>query len=57
MGFLGVAAIAVPTISEGSSEAIGFLMALVAVVCYGFAITGSEPYRWVSGVAMLMAKP
>ena len=21
------------------------------------AITGSEPYRWVSGAAMLMAKP
>ncbi len=37
VGFLGIVAIALPSFSEGSSEAIGVLMALLAVVCYGVA--------------------
>jgi drug/metabolite transporter (DMT)-like permease len=56
VGFLGVAAIAVPTISEGSSEAIGFLMALVAVLCYGFAINIAAPLTQRYGSLPVMAR-
>ena len=45
-----------PTISEGSSEAIGFLMALVAVVCYGFAINIATPLTQRYGSLPVMAR-
>jgi drug/metabolite transporter (DMT)-like permease len=56
VGFLGVAAIAFPSISEGSSEAIGFAMALVAIVCYGFAINIAAPLTQRYGSLPVMAR-
>ncbi len=56
VGFLGVAAIAVPSISEGSSEAIGFVMALVATLCYGFAINIATPLTQRYGSLPVMAR-
>jgi drug/metabolite transporter (DMT)-like permease len=43
VGFAGVAAIALPGAAEGSSEAIGVALALLATVCYGFAINIAAP--------------
>ncbi|MGZ5298866.1 MAG: DMT family transporter [Actinomycetota bacterium] len=56
VGFLGVVAIALPTISEGSSEAAGFLMALVATVCYGVAINIATPLTQRYGSLPVMAR-
>lgn len=56
VGFLGVAAIALPSISEGSSEAAGFLMALVASVCYGVAINIAAPLTQRYGSLPVMAR-
>ncbi|MGZ6544252.1 MAG: DMT family transporter [Actinomycetota bacterium] len=56
VGFLGVAAIAAPSISEGSSEAIGFLMALLATLCYGFAINIATPLTQRYGSLPVMAR-
>jgi drug/metabolite transporter (DMT)-like permease len=56
VGFLGVAAIALPSISEGSSEAAGFLMALVASVCYGIAINIAAPLTQRYGSLPVMAR-
>jgi drug/metabolite transporter (DMT)-like permease len=56
VGFLGVAAIAFPSISEGSSEAAGFAMALVAIICYGFAINIAAPLTQRYGSLPVMAR-
>ncbi|MGZ5212570.1 MAG: DMT family transporter [Actinomycetota bacterium] len=56
VGFLGVVAIALPTISEGSSEAAGFLMALVATACYGVAINIATPLTQRYGSLPVMAR-
>ncbi|MEO8422710.1 MAG: DMT family transporter [Actinomycetota bacterium] len=67
VGFLGIVAIASPSSSEGSSEAIGVLMALAATVCYGVAINlttpltqryGSLPvFARVIGIAAILTLP
>jgi len=56
VGFVGIAAIAVPTIGEGSSEALGVLMALLAVVCYGVAINVAAPVTQRYGALPTMAR-
>ncbi len=56
VGFLGVAAIALPSISEGSSEAAGFVMALAATVCYGVAINIATPLIQRYGSLPVMAR-
>ncbi len=43
LGFAGVGAIAAPALAAGTSEAIGLLMLVVAVVCYGFAVNIAAP--------------
>lgn len=43
VGFAGVAAIAAPSLAEGSNEALGVLLVLVAVGCYGVAINIAAP--------------
>jgi drug/metabolite transporter (DMT)-like permease len=43
LGFAGVGAIAAPALAAGSSEAIGLLMLVLAVVCYGFAVNIAAP--------------
>ena len=43
VGFAGVAAIAAPSLTEGSNEALGVVLVLVAVGCYGVAINIAAP--------------
>jgi drug/metabolite transporter (DMT)-like permease len=56
VGFLGIVAIALPSLREGSSEAIGVLMALLAVVCYGVAINIVTPLTQRYGSLPVMAR-
>jgi len=56
VGFLGIVAIALPSFREGSSEAIGVLMALLAVVCYGVAINIVTPLTQRYGSLPVMAR-
>jgi drug/metabolite transporter (DMT)-like permease len=55
-GFCGVVAIALPTVTEGSSEAVGVALALLAVVCYGFAINIAAPLTQRYGSRPVMAR-
>jgi drug/metabolite transporter (DMT)-like permease len=55
-GFCGVAAIALPTVAEGSSQALGVAFALLAVVCYGFAINIAAPLTQRYGSLPVMAR-
>lgn len=56
VGFVGIAAIAVPTIGEGSSEALGVLFALLGVACYGVAINVAAPVTQRYGALPTMAR-
>ena len=56
VGFLGILAIALPSFTEGSSEAIGVLMALLAVICYGIAINIVAPLTQRYGSLPVMAR-
>lgn len=57
VGFLGVTAITVPSISDGwSSEAVGLVMALVATICYGVAINIAAPLTQRYGSLPVMAR-
>ena len=44
-GFVGVIAIAIPTMSEGHSSVVGVLMILFALLCYGFALNIAAPLQ------------
>jgi drug/metabolite transporter (DMT)-like permease len=55
-GFLGIAAIALPSLSEGSSEATGVAFALIATICYGFAINIATPLTQRYGALPVMAR-
>jgi drug/metabolite transporter (DMT)-like permease len=56
VGFLGIVAIALPSFSEGASEAIGVLMALLAVACYGVAVNIVTPLTQRYGSLPVMAR-
>lgn len=56
VGFVGVVAIALPSMSEGSSEAAGVLMALLAILCYGLAINIAAPLTQRYGSLPVMAR-
>lgn len=56
VGFLGIAAIALPSLGEGSSEAIGVVLVLLATVCYGFAINIAAPLAQRYGALPVMAR-
>jgi drug/metabolite transporter (DMT)-like permease len=56
VGFGGIAAIALPTLTEGSSEATGVLLALLATVCYGVAINIAAPLTQRYGSLPVMAR-
>jgi drug/metabolite transporter (DMT)-like permease len=56
LGFGGMVAIAAPAIGEGTSEAIGVLMLLIAVVCYGIAINILAPPAQTYGSLPIMAR-
>jgi drug/metabolite transporter (DMT)-like permease len=56
LGAVGVAAIAVTTAGEGSSQALGVAMVLAAVVCYAFAINIVAPLQQTYGSVATMAR-
>ncbi len=56
LGSAGVAAIAISAAGESSSEAIGVVMLLVAVVCYGIAINIAAPLQQRYGSVPVMAR-
>lgn len=55
-GFAGVTAIAGPSLAEGSNEALGVLLVLAAVVCYGVAINIAAPLTQRYGSVPVMAR-
>jgi drug/metabolite transporter (DMT)-like permease len=56
LGFAGIAGIALPRVSEGSSEAIGVALVLLATVCYGVAINIATPVTQRYGSLPVMAR-
>jgi drug/metabolite transporter (DMT)-like permease len=56
VGFAGVTAIAGPSLAEGSSEALGVLLVLAAVGCYGVAINIAAPLTQRYGALPVMAR-
>ncbi len=56
VGFAGVVAISLPTVGEGSSEALGVMLVLAATLCYGFAVNIAAPVQQRYGSMPLMAK-
>lgn len=56
IGFSGIAAIALPSLSAGSSEAIGVILALVATVCYGLAVNIAAPLTQRYGALPVTAR-
>jgi len=67
VGFVGVIAIAIPTMTEGHSSIVGVLMILFALLCYGFALNiaaplqqqyGALPVLWrTQAVALVLTLP
>jgi drug/metabolite transporter (DMT)-like permease len=67
LGFLGILLIALPSLGEGSSEAIGIVLILVALTCYGISLNlvvplqqkyGSLPvFRRAQVVGVLLTVP
>jgi drug/metabolite transporter (DMT)-like permease len=56
LGFVGVAAIAIPAAGEGSSELLGVAMLGVAASCYGIAINLVVPLQQRYGPLPVMAR-
>jgi drug/metabolite transporter (DMT)-like permease len=56
LGFAGVVMIALPAAGEGSSQAVGVVMIVAAVVCYGLAINVVAPLQRRYGSARVMAR-
>jgi drug/metabolite transporter (DMT)-like permease len=56
VGFLGVVLISLPSLSEGSSQALGVGLVLLATVCYGFAINLAVPLQAQYGSRPVMAR-
>ncbi|WCO67402.1 DMT family transporter [Iamia majanohamensis] len=56
VGFLGVVAISIPSAGEGSSEAWGVALVVLATVCYGLAINIAAPLQARYGSRPLMAR-
>lgn len=55
IGFVGVVALSLPSLGEGSSQAGGVLMVLAATVCYGFAMNLAAPLQRRYGAVTLMS--
>jgi drug/metabolite transporter (DMT)-like permease len=56
VGFVGVVLVSLPSIGEGSNEAFGVALVVLATVCYGFAVTLAGPMQQRYGSVNLMAK-
>ncbi len=56
VGFVGVVLVSLPSIGDGSSEAMGVALVVFATVCYGLAVTLAAPMQQKYGSVNLMAK-
>ena len=56
VGFLGVVLVSLPSIGDGTSEALGVALVVLATVCYGIALTIAGPLQQRYGSVDLMAK-
>lgn len=56
VGFVGIAAIAVPAATVGANDALGVSLVLIAVVCYGVAINIAAPVTQRYGSLPVMAR-
>jgi drug/metabolite transporter (DMT)-like permease len=56
LGSAGVATIAISAANESTSETVGVVMLLVAVVCYGIAINIAAPLQQRYGAVPVMAR-
>lgn len=56
IGFIGITLISLPSIGDGSSEALGVALVLAATVCYGFALNLAGPLQQRYGSVPLMAR-
>jgi drug/metabolite transporter (DMT)-like permease len=56
IGFAGVVAISLPSIGEGSSQALGVALVLLATVCYGLATNIAAPVQQRYGALPVMAR-
>ncbi len=54
IGFVGVTLISAPSLSEGSTQALGVGLVLAATVCYGFAINLAAPLQQKYGSVLVM---
>lgn len=55
VGFTGVVFISLPSIGEGSSQAFGVGLVVLATICYGFAATAAAPLQRRYGPLRLMS--
>lgn len=55
LGFVGILLISLGSAGEGSSEAKGVLLVLLATLCYGFALNMASPLQAKYGGIVLMA--
>jgi drug/metabolite transporter (DMT)-like permease len=55
VGFVGVVFISLPSIGEGSSQAFGVGLVVLATICYGFAATVAAPLQRRYGPLRLMS--
>lgn len=56
IGFMGVVAIASPSIGEGENEAIGVALIVAATACYGLAVNIAAPVQQKYGSLPVMAR-
>lgn len=55
IGFVGIVLISLGSAAEGSSQAKGVLLVLLATVCYGFAMNMAPPLQAKYGAVVLMS--
>lgn len=56
VGFAGIVAIASPSVGEGSSEALGVVLVVLATVCYGLAVNIAAPIQQRYGSLPVMGR-
>lgn len=56
VGFAGVVAISLPSVGEGGTEALGVVLILLAVLCYGLAVNIAAPLQQAYGALPVMAR-
>lgn len=56
VGFAGITLISLPSIGDGSSQALGVALVLAATVCYGFALNLAGPLQQRYGSVALMSR-